>query len=122
MEACNADRRTDKEDEVECEERLDLGGRPRVPRISARRAQQLSASAREKGDRAVEDVRIPAAADGRSGPRTAKNRKASAHARRQKQLHCPLQEPAVLSQPGDAPEKGAQSDRVRSRAMDGAVH
>ena len=60
--------------------------------------------AREKGDRAVEDVRIPAAADGRSAPRTAKNRKASAHARRQKQLRCTLQEPAVLSQPGDAPE------------------
>ena len=39
----------------------------------------------------MEDVRIPAAAHGRSGPRTAKNRKASAHAGRQKQLHCTLQ-------------------------------
>ena len=86
MEACNADRRIDNEDEVECEERLDLGGRPRVPRISARSAQRLSAGTREKGDRAMEDVRIPAAVDGRSGPRTAKHRKASAHARRQKQL------------------------------------
>ena len=39
LETCDADRRADHEDEVEFEERLDTGGRPRVPRTIARRQQ-----------------------------------------------------------------------------------
>ena len=122
MEARDADRRTDYEDEVECEERLDPGGGPRVPRRVARRAQRLSAGAREKGHGAVEDVRIPAAANGRSGSRTAENRKAGAHARGEREVRHTLRKSAVLSQLGNETEKGAQSDRVRPRTLDGAVH
>ena len=70
----------------------------------------------------MEDVRIPAAADGRSGSRTTKNRKAGAHTGGQREVCCTLQEPAVLSQPGNETKKGAQSVRVRPRTMDGAVH
>jgi len=41
---------------------------------------------------------------------------------RQRKVRAPLQKPAVLPQTGHAPEKGAQGDRVRPRALDGAVH
>ena len=107
---------------MECEERLDLGGRPRVPRGASRRAQRLSAGARKKGNRAVEDVRIPTAADGRPRPRTDKHREACSNARGQREVRHTLQKSAVLSEPGHAPEEGSQSVRVRPRALDGAIH
>ena len=96
LESSHAHRRTDNEDQAKREERLDLGGGPRVPRGTARRPQRLSASAREKGNRSAEDVRIPASANERSGPRTPKHRKAGFDARRQRKVRCTLQKPAVL--------------------------
>ena len=66
LETSDADRRADHEDEVKFEERLDTRGGPRVPRTLARRTQRLSAGARKESDKARADVRIPAAANGRS--------------------------------------------------------
>ena len=68
LEARDAHGGTDNEDRAERKERLDLGYRPRVPRRAERPAQRLPTGAREKGNRAEEDVRIPAAADGRTRP------------------------------------------------------
>ena len=65
LETSDADRRSDHEDEVEFEERMDTGGRPRIPRTLARRPQRLPASAGKVDDKAREDVGIPAAAYGR---------------------------------------------------------
>jgi len=49
-------------------------------------------------------------------------RETGAHAEGQKQVRRPLQEPAVLHQPGDAFEKSPPGDRVRPGAVDGALH
>ena len=68
LEACGANGGTDNEERVSREKRLDLRGRSRVPRRAARPAQRLPAGARERRNRAEEDVRIPAAADGRTRP------------------------------------------------------
>ena len=51
LEASDADRRIDNEDEVEFEERLDTGGGPRVPHIFARRLQRLPTCARKEDDK-----------------------------------------------------------------------
>ena len=65
LETSDADRRSDHEDEVEFEERMDTGDRPRIPRTLARRPQRLPASAGKEDDKARADVGIPAAAYGR---------------------------------------------------------
>ena len=66
LETSDADRRADHEDEVEFEERMDTGGRPRVTRTIARRPRRLSSGAGKESDKARADVRIPAAAHGGS--------------------------------------------------------
>ena len=62
------------------------------------------------------------AVDGRPRPRSAKHREAGFDAGGQRKVRRSLQEPAVLSRLGAAPEEGAQSVRVRPRALDGAIH
>ena len=66
LETSDADRRSDHEDEVEFEERMDTGGRPRIPRTLAQGPQRLPASAGKEDDKARADVGIPALAYGRS--------------------------------------------------------
>ena len=67
-------------------------------------------------------VRIPAAADGRLRFNHTKHREAGANAGGQRKICAPLQELAVLSQSGNATEESPSSDRVRPRAVDGAIH
>jgi len=59
--------------------------------------------------------------DGRLEFRPAERREDSADAGGQNKLRGPLEEPAVLSQTRDVFEKGAQSDRVSTRTLDGAI-
>ena len=63
MEACDAHRRANNENERKFKEGVDTGGGPGVPRRAARRTQQLLASAREKDHWKGDDVRLPKAFD-----------------------------------------------------------
>ena len=122
MEASHAHRRADHENERNFEEGVDSGGRARVPRRAARGAQQLPARARRKGDKPRANVGVPTEADGRSESRPAEQREAGADPGGQGKIHGPLQEPAEVPQTGATSEKGAPGDRVRPRALDGAVY
>ena len=118
MEARYAHRGADFENERKLEEGVASGGRPRVPRRAARGTQQLFPRARRKGDKTRADV---GEADGGSESEPVKQREAGAGSEGQRKIRGPLQEPADVYQTGVTSEKGAQGERVRPRALDGAV-